>query len=142
MLDFHTHNLNANKDSIINISITDADRIKNGYKYSIGIHPWDSESVSAEELHKLSEIATNDNVILIGEAGLDKLKGANQLEQEELFRNQIKLSEDLSKPLLIHCVKAYQELIAIKKELKPKQPWIIHGYRGNEIGRAAGRERG
>jgi TatD DNase family protein len=32
--------------------------------------------------------------------------------------------------MIIHCVQAWQEIIALKKEIRPKVPWIIHGFRG------------
>ena len=41
-----------------------------------------------------------------------------------------RLSEKNSLPLILHVVKAFPEIIALKKELKPRQPWIIHGFRG------------
>lgn len=33
--------------------------------------------------------------------------------------------------MIIHCVKAWDELIALKRALLPKMPWVIHGFRGN-----------
>lgn len=50
--------------------------------------------------------------------------------QEEVFVRQICLSEELGKPLIIHCVKALERLLAIRKELKPRQSWMLHGFRG------------
>jgi TatD DNase family protein len=32
--------------------------------------------------------------------------------------------------MLLHVVKAYPEIIALKRELRPTMPWIIHGFRG------------
>ena len=52
--------------------------------------------------------------------------------QEEILEVQVRLAEELCKPLIIHCVKAYSELIAVKKRTKSSQPWIIHGYNNNE----------
>ena len=43
----------------------------------------------------------------------------------------IELSEQLEKPLIVHAVKAWEQLYHIRKETKPTQPWIIHGFRGN-----------
>jgi TatD DNase family protein len=47
-----------------------------------------------------------------------------------LFKKEALLAESRSIPLVIHCVKAFNELILLKKEIKPLQPWIIHGFRG------------
>ena len=51
--------------------------------------------------------------------------------QKNVFLRQAVLAEKLKKPLIIHCVKAWGELIAIRKIVKPHIPWIIHGFRGN-----------
>lgn len=44
---------------------------------------------------------------------------------------QVGLAEELHKPLIIHCVKAYSELIAVRKRMKSSVPWVIHGYNNN-----------
>ena len=48
----------------------------------------------------------------------------------EVFREHVKLSEMLRKPLIVHCVKAVDELLAIRKEMGVTHPWVLHGYRG------------
>ena len=50
--------------------------------------------------------------------------------QLAVFKEQVKLSEKLGLPLIIHCVKAMEELLGVKKESRPQQPWIWHGFRG------------
>ena len=52
--------------------------------------------------------------------------------QEEILEVQVRLAEELCKPLIIHCVKAYSELIAVRKRTKSSVPWIVHGYNNNE----------
>jgi len=101
--------------------------------YSCGIHPWyisDEESM-AYQLRLLKEIVKEERVIAIGEAGLDKLQGPGIDIQIDVFRKHIELSMEIQRPLIIHCVKAWDELIALYKEYKPVVPWIIHGYRRN-----------
>ena len=81
----------------------------------------------------ISEIACkaeNDNIVAIGECGIDMLRGANKELQEYAFRRQIELSEKLKLPLIIHMVKTSADIIRLKKELKPEQLWVIHGFRG------------
>ena len=67
----------------------------------------------------------------MGECGLDKITASDFELQKEVFKKQIQLSEKYQKPLIIHCVKAYQDILEIKKELKPKQIWIFHGFNKN-----------
>ncbi|NDV97269.1 TatD family deoxyribonuclease [Dysgonomonas sp. 521] len=100
--------------------------------FSCGIHPWNAEG-SEGQIEVLKKIAELPGVVAIGEAGLDKLKGAAMPVQMETFRRQIGLAIAVRKPLIIHCVKAWDELIALYKEYEYGEiPWIIHGYRGNQ----------
>lgn len=100
---------------------------------SIGIHPWFLTEENAESQWKaLQKQVSHPSVLAIGEGGLDKLKGPNMELQVKILKQQVALSEEKSLPLIIHCVKAFNELIQLKKELRPHQPWIIHGFRGKE----------
>ncbi|HEX2977163.1 MAG TPA: TatD family hydrolase, partial [Bacteroidales bacterium] len=76
------------------------------------------------------KMANNPLVIAIGEAGFDKLKGPSFELQRKVFRMQVELSESLKKPLIIHCVRAWEELLSVHKEMRPEMPWMIHGFRG------------
>ena len=137
----HTHHpcLGSDVVSIQNIRVQGAPLVSpiqildQGY-YSVGIHPWDVTAQSKSiPFEYLCEVACLPQVLAIGEAGLDKKQAISLELQQAIFELQIKLAETVQKPLLIHCVKAWSELIAIKKQFKPNQPWIIHGYRGNAI---------
>ena len=100
---------------------------------SIGIHPWSLTEENAEtQWHTLQEQISDPSVIAIGEGGLDKLKGPSMDIQMKLLKQQALLSEEKRLPLILHCVKAFNELILLKKEIKPSQAWIIHGFRGKE----------
>lgn len=97
--------------------------------FSCGVHPWYSEDADPQ-INFLQEIANDPRIVAIGETGLDKLKGPGLDIQKDAFIKQAQLAEKLQKPLIIHCVKAWDELLHIKKTIQPHQPWIIHGYRG------------
>lgn len=100
---------------------------------SIGIHPWFLTEENAESQWKaLQKQVSHPSVLAIGEGGLDKLKGPDMELQVKILKQQVALSEEKSLPLIIHCVKTFNELIQLKKELRPHQPWIIHGFRGKE----------
>ena len=51
-------------------------------------------------------------------------------EQEAAFRCHVSESEQAGKPLVIHCVKTLEEILRVRKEMQPRQPWIMHGFRG------------
>ncbi|MBK3516560.1 TatD family hydrolase [Carboxylicivirga marina] len=94
--------------------------------HSIGIHPWDIKD--DHSIHVLEKWAQHPKVLAIGECGLDKSKGPDLTIQQEVFIQHIKLSEKLKLPIIIHCVKAYSEIIKLRKDLRPKQAWIFHGF--------------
>ena len=102
-------------------------------KLSCGIHPWHIQDANAQLEELKSRLDTFNNIVAIGEAGLDKLHSpVSLLQQQEIFHQQALLAEEYEKPLIIHCVKAWEEIIREKKSLRPSVPWIIHGFRGRE----------
>lgn len=137
-LDIHTHSLSsdANIKKVFNLDITASTLGKDlehffgdSESVSVGIHPWSvSEESFFEQIEVLEFLAADSRVKAIGEIGLDKLKGPNLKLQEEVFLKQIRIAETVRKPIVIHCVKCFNELIAIKKVLRPKVPMIIHGF--------------
>jgi len=132
-INLHTHffSSEAGVISIMNAFIDDVFQ-KNNF-YSLGIHPWNIRKINADEvLSNLTEIAQYKNVLAIGECGLDKLIDIDLKEQERIFVAQIKIAEQLRKPLIIHCVRAFDDLIRIKKEMKISVPMIVHGYNNTQ----------
>ncbi len=104
---------------------------ENGMNYSLGIHPWFlNESNKVGLLEYVRKNASDSSITAIGEAGFDKLKGPSMDLQRSVFEQQAALSEELGKPLVIHCVKAWDELVASHKKLRPRMPWLVHGFRG------------
>jgi TatD DNase family protein len=102
-----------------------------GLTFTIGIHPWNiSRESLADQLGMVQEYSAHGNIIALGEAGFDRIKGPEKVLQEEAFSAQIKISEKADKPLFIHCVRAWDELLAAHKQHKPSQTWIVHGFRG------------
>ncbi|MEA5260259.1 TatD family hydrolase [Arcicella aquatica] len=100
--------------------------------FSVGLHPWYIKQENIDkDFEELAQLAKHPNVLAIGECGLDRLIDLNMNIQEEVFIRQIHLAETLQKPVIIHCVKAFSELIALKKRLKPKVPLIVHGFNNN-----------
>ena len=124
ILDLHSHSLREN--AIVSVSADE--KLLEGYYYSVGIHPWYiTENI---DFDKLREKCLDDKVKAIGEYGLDfHRKEISPKKQEEIFFRQIEISEQLEKPMIIHCVKAHEQLLSIHKKYQPKQEWIIHGFR-------------
>lgn len=131
-IDIHTHQKNTSTKvfSVLNIYPNSANFTM---PFSIGIHPWYlEEKTISEALKTVEKQLQHKNCIALGECGLDKLAKTDFKLQQEVFSQQIALSEKYEKPLIIHCVKAFDELIALKKQVKPKQVWIVHGFEKNK----------
>ncbi len=134
-VNIHTHiaKPEANLLQIINLNL-ESPCSEQGY-YSYGIHPWalDKADFQVDEaLNKLKENLQQPQIIALGETGLDKMHKANFEQQNKLFERQIDLSEALQKPMILHDVRSHNEIIALRKKHKAKQPWIVHGFSGTE----------
>ena len=129
--DVHTHHHPATPGEAIVQLTPDAFTPQPGHFYSVGLHPWDIRNDWHTQMAKLLVMALHTHVVMIGETGLDKKNSPAPMElQMEVFREHVHLSELIRKPLIVHCVKAFDELLAIRKETKATLPWIIHGFRG------------
>ena len=141
-VNIHSHTvINSNIQGIRNLTFSEANIIyisKIRGLYSVGFHPWYADTCSDELMNKMNEWLTDDRFVAVGECGLDKNSKVSIEEQLNVFDQQIKLSEKVHKPLIIHCVGCFNELLELKKNLHPSQQWIIHGFRGKpELARQA-----
>ena len=101
-----------------------------GHWFSVGLHPWDVTGDDENELESIGEMAKNPHVLAIGECGFDTLKGPAHDLQEQAFIRQVDISERLHKPMILHVVRDFDSVIRLRKQLKPTQSWLIHGFRG------------
>jgi len=137
-IDIHTHDEAASGPgifSVISLMAHEPDRPENisSVAWTFGIHPWFlTESTHKHQIAAVLETAVNPSVIAIGEAGFDKLKGASPDLQRIAFEEQVAIAEEHNKPVVIHCVRAWEELFRAHKRLKPSLPWLVHGFRGNK----------
>ncbi len=103
-----------------------------GVGYTYGIHPWFLTEVNHRQLLNSVESSISfPGVIAVGEAGFDRLRGPSVELQRQTFEEQVKISEETAKPVVVHCVRGWDELLSVRKKLKPKMPWLVHGFRGN-----------
>lgn len=101
--------------------------------YSVGIHPWYiKESRVETDLQIIKEKLQLQNCLALGECGLDKRIEIPMEIQTQVFEKQLRLAIQYKKPVILHCVSAYQEIIEIKKRLQVEVPMIIHGFSKNE----------
>lgn len=138
-VDIHTHHVPQEAGMAVVNCYPEAFVPQAGGWYSVGIHPWRidasvsanlSDGIPAVEHRTLRELVSHPQVLAIGEAGIDKLAAAPLSLQAEIFEYQARLAEEVGKPLIIHLVKAVDELLKLKQTLRPSVLWIIHGFRG------------
>ena len=135
-IDVHTHSNRIEKGivTVKNIFPGESFSAFSGRNfYSVGLHPWyiRSEEENNEMLRMMEDAMEFDHVCFIGECGLDKIVSNDFDEQKRVFRAQLFMAEECKKPLVIHCVKAYNEILEFRKQTHAVMPWIIHGYNGS-----------
>jgi TatD DNase family protein len=100
--------------------------------YSIGVHPWYiTENELDNDLKIIESKIILENCLAIGECGLDRRIDYPIEKQVIVFEKQLLLAKKYNKPVIVHCVAAFQELIEIKKRLQIQQPMILHGFSKN-----------
>ena len=123
-IDFHTHHPSLNGERVIQDGID-----------TQGRHPWEPlpspPLKGGSKSYPPSLGGDRGRLLAIGESGLDRLCDTPYDLQLQVFREEVSLSEELQKPLFLHCVRAIDDVLRIRKELNARQPWIWHGYRGN-----------
>ncbi len=134
ILDVHTHRKPPYPEGIISVAPDELPEELTAQRYSVGIHPWKipAGGVSEEEMDKLRKAALRPDVVAIGECGIDLMREgmAPAAIQMNVLKKHIEISESVKKPLILHSVKGQEIICGMRKEMKPEQEWIIHGFRG------------
>lgn len=134
-IDFHTHFASNETDvlSVLNIDLGAGENWRPELKAcSVGIHPWNiRKNDIVSQFLRLEDACKQQNVIAIGEAGLDKMQGPPLEFQSRVFEQQVEMADFYGKPLIVHCVGAYYELLSVRKKMKPSVPFVVHGYNKN-----------
>ena len=133
-IDIHTHRAVSEPGTMaIRNMRSDFSRIPAQGCYSVGLHPWYLEVDQAEHLPvELLRAAGLRNVVAIGECGLDTRCDTPADLQRAVFIRQIELAQAVQKPLIIHCVRAFEEILTILRKRKVSVPVMFHGFRRSE----------
>lgn len=136
-LNFHAHQQKPDADEIVIQSLFLQDTLTTPSSgkifYTAGLHPWHADQLSLYQIEKkLEKLIHEKKIIAIGEAGLDKLKGAKWETQFQVFKKHIEISEKFQLPLVIHSVKAHNEILKFKKDTKATSNWVIHNFTGSK----------
>ncbi len=134
--DIHTHKRVPDRKDLIAVRSLMFGEAQKGIPehelFSVGLHPWETDTEILDE-GIFEQVKNRSEFVAIGECGIDRLRGADIKTQMDLFIQQAGWAESLKKPLIIHCVRAWQEILSIRNNLKPKAPWIVHGFRGKAL---------
>lgn len=120
--DFHHHHFER-ETGIYNLGFKESK--PNGF-FSAGIHPHSSAEKVEEQFVWLYEVSKYKKCLAIGECGLDGLINIDDKIQKKVFQQQIELANEINKPLIIHCVRRFSQLIPFRK--LAKVPMVIHGF--------------
>lgn len=105
------------------------DAIEKGSLYSVGLHPWFITAASWEQqFETVKEKCRLQNVVAVGEAGLDKVCATDFALQKTVFAAHIQLANEIQKPLIIHCVRAHAEALQLLKQYNLTVPVLFHGF--------------
>ena len=98
---------------------------------SVGIHPNSTESVTEAQWTDLASLACRNEVVAIGETGLDYYRNSSlRRVQEAAFRRQIDISLEKDLPLVVHCREAYDDCYEIMSGLKRPIKGVMHCFSG------------
>jgi TatD DNase family protein len=128
-LNIHTHHTPLPHQWAMLNMLKQFDAIPSTGLYTAGLHPWYlTKETMDEDLQQLNHALQKKNVLAVGECGLDKLCKTDYELQQYCFRQQVQLANKLRKPLILHCVKAFEDVLRILKEEQAAVPVIFHGY--------------
>lgn len=129
-IDIHTHHP-LNSEEIIavpSLFLQDIDFQKYiNTPFSAAIHPWHVTKFTPEQVSiMLENLEKQPGLIAVGETGLDKICSSDYQRQKHIFEMHLEFAEKLRKPVIIHAVKSWNELMIYIK--KNNVPFVLHGY--------------
>lgn len=135
-LNFHTHRMAVSpSETVIRnlpypFSAHDEDGLTGSGWFSAGIHPWHIPEDCGPVFDRLSHLWRSPHCAALGETGLDKCCRTPFPLQKEVFVRQLEAAAAYGLPVVIHCVRAWGELLEVHKDIRPSVPCIVHGFRG------------
>ena len=99
---------------------------------AVGVHPSDCGEWQDSWLEELEALAAHEKVKAIGEIGLDYYWKENPPRefQQQVFRKQMELAQELDLPVIIHDREAHQDCLSIVREY-PGVRGVYHCYSGS-----------
>ncbi len=136
-IDIHTHQGLLEDDEVFALKSLRVEELSTSnltkcQDHTLGLHPYFRGDLREDSwlLFRNSFLDYQDCFWGIGECGLDKRSEVALEVQIDFFERQITFAEELRKPVVLHIVKAWGELLSVKRRFQSQQAWIVHGFRG------------
>lgn len=133
-INIHTHRKPTTDELIIRnawLPSNITQKLPEGYYTSVGLHPWHAEKLPMAHIgERMENLLRVPHVKAIGEIGLDRINGAEFPVQQTVFELQLDMAKKYNRPVIIHCVRAYSDILSYIKH--SNIPFILHHYQGNE----------
>lgn len=140
LLDCHTHSQEVSCQAIRSLTYAEWSgdaTIEEGQLYSIGFHPWSlplEENQTALIDQMQHRLASEPQIVAIGECGIDKVRSNATLSQQLVWLEaQMRLACQLQRPILLHTVRAWAEMIEMRSQMEQEfaqlPPMVLHGFR-------------
>ena len=126
----HNHIVDYPDKNVLDIG-TDEKEADNVPLFSTGIHPKLIDNTFDQKFQIVKHLASLPNCAAIGECGIDVFSSAEVATQKEAFIQHLHLAQQISKPVIIHCVRAYSEIISALNTTRFSLPVVMHSYNGN-----------
>ncbi|HSN59572.1 MAG TPA: TatD family hydrolase, partial [Ferruginibacter sp.] len=116
-INIHSHQPAGPKEFVLQNLYKDFDQAKMPGYYSAGLHPWYINAATWKiEMEALKTNRVLKNILAIGECGLDKVCKTGFTLQQQVFIAQLLWANEIKKPLIIHCVRAHEDLLLLLKK--------------------------
>lgn len=127
-IDIHTHSPSKKGEWVIQNLYKDFDRLPVSF-FSAGLHPWFiKEATWEQELHALKAISPGTKMLALGECGLDRICDTDYELQKTVFTAQVQFANQINKPLILHCVRAHEDVLHLLEKERNQVPVIFHGF--------------
>lgn len=138
-VDFHTHSRRGDALEILNVDALDEAAVRaavaGDQPFSMGVHPWHvaaAEEQLSEALIRIENGVVSSRFVAVGECGLDFSVEVDREVQRVVFERQVRLARRLSRPVVLHCVRAFEEVMKVLRTEQVEHA-VFHSFIGSNV---------
>lgn len=136
-VDFHTHCRRGDALEILSVDPLDKAKfalaIGEGFPFSVGVHPWraaENPERLNEAFERMECAVQNGQAVAVGECGLDWVVEVDRGLQTEVFERQLALAKRSDRPVILHCVRAFEDVMLRLRRAKIERA-VFHSFIGS-----------